>query len=67
MVSGLSLMDQENWPMIFLVVSFKKIPLFSKDLITSMVSFISLSVNVIHEPVIFEVFIILNLISTRRS
>ena len=72
MVSGLSLMDQENWLTMFPAVSFKKCYLFPKDLITFMVSFISLSVNAIHEPVIFEFFLILSLItlslvSTRRS
>ena len=36
---------------IFVVIPFNKIPLFSKDLITFIISFISLFVRVIPEPV----------------
>ena len=39
-----------SWPVIFLVVSFNKIPVFSKDLITFIISSISLFVGVIPEP-----------------
>ena len=42
-----------SWLVIFLVVSFNKIPLFSKDLITFIISFISLLVRVIPEPVTY--------------
>ena len=38
------------WVVIFLVVPFNKIPLFCKDLITLVISFISLFVSVIPEP-----------------
>ena len=42
--------------LIFLVVSFNKIPLFSQVLITFIMSFVSLSLSVIPEPVIFLYF-----------
>ena len=44
-----------SWQVIFLVVPFNKIPLFSKDLITFAMSFISLFVRVIPKPVIREI------------
>ena len=40
---------------IFLVVPFNKISVFSKDLITFIIFFVSLLVRVIPEPVIYEV------------
>ena len=43
------------WLVIFLVVPFNEISLFSKDLITFIISFISLFVRVIPEPVIDEI------------
>ena len=43
------------WLVIFLVVHFNKIPLFSKDLITFIISFTSLFVRVIPKPVIDEI------------
>ena len=50
-INGLrKLRDPPSWLVIFLVV-----PLFSKDLITVTVSFISLFVNVIQESRIFEI------------
>ena len=44
-----------SWQVIFLVVPFNKIPLFSKDLITFAMSFISVFVRVIPKPVIREI------------
>ena len=41
-----------SWLIIFLVVPFNKIPLFSKDLITLITSFISLFANVNREPLL---------------
>ena len=38
------------WLVVFLVVPFNKIPLFSKDLISFIISFISLIVSVILQP-----------------
>ena len=38
-----------------LVVPFNKIPLFTKDLITFIILFISLFVRAIHEPVINKI------------
>ena len=58
MASHLSLMTSENseipppWLVIFAIVSFYKIPLFSKDLVTSMIYFISLFVRVIPEALL---------------
>ena len=43
--------NRPYWQAIFLVVSFNEIPLFSKDLITFIISFISWFVRVIPEPV----------------
>ena len=55
-INGLrKLSDPPSWLVIFLVVPFSKIPLFSKDLITFTISFISLFVNVIQESRIFEI------------
>ena len=39
-----------SWLVIFLVVSFNKIPLFSKDFVTFIISFISLFIRVILVP-----------------
>ena len=39
-----------SWLVIFLVIPFNKIPLFSKGLITFIISFISLFFRVIPEP-----------------
>ena len=47
------------WTSNFWVVSFSKIPLFSNDLFTFIISFISLFVRVIPELVIDEILIIL--------
>ena len=41
------------WLLLFLVVPFNKIPLFSEKLIILMISFILLCVRVIPEPVIY--------------
>ena len=55
-INGLrKLRDPPSWLVIFLVVPFSKIALFSKDLITVTVSFISLFVNAIQESRIFEI------------
>ena len=43
------------WRALFLVVSFNEIPLFSKDLITFIISFISWFIRVIPEPVTNEI------------
>ena len=48
------LSNSPSCPTIFPVVSSNKIPLFSKELITFMISFISLFVSVIPDPYIFE-------------
>ena len=45
-----------SWLVVFLVVSFYKIPLFSEDLITFIISFISLLVKFIPEPACFAIF-----------
>ena len=47
------------WPLIFLVVSFNKIPLFSKDLIT-FISFASLLVSDTLEP-LYKIYLASNL------
>ena len=44
------LRNPPSWLVIYLVVSFNKFPLFSKDLITLIISFMSLLVNVIPKP-----------------
>ena len=44
-----------SWLVVFVVVPFIKISVFSKDLITFTISFISLFVRVIPEPVIDEI------------
>ena len=41
-----------SWPVIFLAVPFNKMSPFSKDLITFIISFVSLSVIVIPEPLL---------------
>ena len=43
--------NRPYWLVIFLVISFNEIPLFSKDLISFIISFISCFVRVIAEPV----------------
>ena len=43
-----------SWLVTFLAAPFNKIPLFSKDLITFIISFTSSFVRVIPEPVIFS-------------
>ena len=54
-ISGLSkIKNHPSWVVIFVVVPFYKIPLFFKELIT-LISFISLFVRVISEPVIDEI------------
>ena len=54
--------------MIFLVVPFNNIPLFSKELITLIIYFISLFFRVIAELVIYKILpIILSATSTRLS
>ena len=47
-----------SWQVIFVVVSFIKIPLFSKDLITFIIYFISLFVRVIPEPLLNVKFLL---------
>ena len=65
--------NRPYWLLIFIVVSFNEIPLFSKDLITFIMSFISRFVRVIPEPVSdkipFLIFLSIMLIpaSTRMS
>ena len=44
-----------SWLVVFLVVSFYKLPLFPEDLITFIISFISLLVKVIPEPACFAI------------
>ena len=51
-----------SWIVIFLVVPFNKIPLFSKDLITFTISFISLFVRVIPEPLLDVNFLLCSFI-----
>ena len=46
------MINPSSWLVIFLVNPFNKTPLFSKDLITLIISFISFYVRVIPEPVI---------------
>ena len=54
-INGLrNLGNASSWLVIFLVVPFNKIYLFSKDLIAFMMSFTSLFVRVIPEPVIYS-------------
>ena len=54
-INGLTkLRSSHFWPVIFLVVTFSKIPLFSKDLFTFLISFISLFVRVNPEHVTDE-------------
>ena len=48
------LTNPRSWIIIISVAPFKIIFLFSKDLIAFIISFISLFVSVIPEPVIFE-------------
>ena len=58
-----------SWLVIFVVAPFNKIPVFFKDLITFTISFISLFVRLIPEPVtLLELFlpIILSPVSTKR-
>ena len=52
-----------SWLIIFLVLPFNKTPLFSKRLITFIISFILLFVRVIPEPVIDEIFLKIFLLS----
>ena len=63
--------DGPYWLAIFLVVSFNEIPLFSKDLITFIISFISWFVRVIPEPETNEIplltFLLIMLISGSTS
>ena len=73
-INGLrKLRNPPSWLVFFLVVHFIKIPLFSKDLITFIISFISLFVRVIPQPIVneipFSIFlpIILSPVSTRMS
>ena len=49
------LRNLSSWLVITLVVPFNKMPLFFKDLITFVISFISLFVRVIPEPVIDKI------------
>ena len=49
------LRNPSSWLVIFIVVSSNKIPLFSKDSATFILSFVSLFVRVIHEPLIDEI------------
>ena len=54
-INGLrKLGNASSWLVIFLVVPLNKISLFSKGLIAFMISFISLFVRVIPEPVIYS-------------
>ena len=55
-------MDPPYWLVIFWVVSCNKISLFSKDLITFIIYFISLFVKVIPEPKIDETILPIKLI-----
>ena len=63
--------DGPYWLAIFLVVSFNEIPLFSKGLITFIISFFSWFVRVIPEPVTNEIllltFLLIMLISGSTS
>ena len=47
-----------SWLAIFLIVPFNKIPLFSKDLITFIISLISLFVRVIPAPLLDVNFVL---------
>ena len=53
--------NRPSWLVIFLVVPYDKIPLFSKEFVTFITSFTSLLVRAIPEPVIDEIsFIFFN-------
>ena len=53
-INGLRKLANPSWLVIFLVVPFNKISLFSKGLIAFMISFISVFVRIIPEPVIYS-------------
>ena len=59
MVNQLLLMDQEHFSGVF----FNKMPLLYRDLITFIISFISLLVNIIPEPVVVVTFLSSSFIS----
>ena len=74
LINGLrKLINSPSWLVIFLVVPFNKISLFSIDIINFIKSFILLFVRVIHKPIIDEILfliflpIILSAASTRIS
>ena len=52
---------------VFVVVPFNKISLFSKDLITFIISFISLFFSIILEPVIDENYFLIILLSPEST